>query len=67
MKKETKSVFKESFAQGMGSEIGKKTGLIVFGIIVLIISILCGILVNIPSSPEQSKPVKISGTNGNIE
>lgn len=68
MAKKPKSTFNESFTQGMGGEMGKRTGTIVFTVIALIALALFTVFSGDDSSSKQPVQVKdASGRNGNAE
>lgn len=70
MAKKTKSTFNESFKEGMGSEMGKKTGTIIVVVIAAIILTLWGLLggdTSSSSSQDQPVPAKVPGRNGNVD
>ncbi|MFZ2205545.1 MAG: hypothetical protein WA057_03255 [Candidatus Magasanikiibacteriota bacterium] len=62
-----KSPFKESFTQGMGSEIGKRTATIIISIILVLILSFWGLFRSETSSSENQAPIKVAGKNGNTD
>lgn len=63
----TKKTFNDSFKEGMGGEMGKRTGSLVFGLIVLVILSVFGIKSCDAPSSTGTPSVKQPGNNGNVQ
>jgi hypothetical protein len=66
------NTFKESFAEGMGNEMGKRTGFIIISIVIGILLILWfsmngGLGDSSDSSAGQEGIIKEIGKNGNVQ
>lgn len=69
MSRKKKSVFKESFAKGLGDEMGKRTAIIIFTVLSALALLAWGLLSDDDNTslPQETKIEKTGDKNGNVE